>query len=101
MANLDGERVEFSAREIPEDVFLYLAGMECGNPAQLKPADVAAAQLKIWGVYRGGTTEATIREAHRLTPTQFRRLARRKLRGELIVQDNGQLSWNEKRGGKD
>jgi hypothetical protein len=92
--NLDGERVSFSSAEISQETFLYVVGMDCANPKELDSAKIAAAILKIWGVYRGGMNADSIRKRHCLSTKQFDRLVQKKFAGmTLTVNDDGSLTW--------
>lgn len=95
VANLEGERVTFSAGEISGDLFQYLFGAPGATMEGVQPASAVVALLKMWGIYRGGVGEDAVRKHHALSADMFGRLAKRNFkRIKLTVAEDGQLKWS-------
>lgn len=92
--NLDNQKVTFQSSEISEEAFMYFCGLTCFEPVKVSKAEKAITILKIWGLYRGGTDEKSIRKLHFLDEAQFDQLIARQYLGlKIVIEDDNTIQW--------
>lgn len=90
-----GKNKTYSTAEISEDIFYYIFGYEDYDANELDDVQVVVSLLKIWGIYKKGSTISSIRRNHNLTVEQYTKLYSREwLNLTIIIGDDEEISWD-------
>lgn len=93
--NLDGKLVTFSTEEISQAKFSFFFGLPCANDEKIEEVQKVITILKIWGIYRGGLNEESVKKFHFLSTDDYKRLSMRKYYGgKICIEDDDTISWN-------
>lgn len=93
--DLDGTLRKYSTAEISENTFYFLFGSDFYEPTQSTPEERVIAYLTIWGIYRGGQSEAEIKRRHDLNTAGFGKIAAKDVYNlEITIEDNDKITWN-------
>lgn len=97
--DLGGTPVLFTMPAISEDAFYYVFGMDEMQAQNLSDLEKATAILKVWGLYRGGSSVEELKRRHYLNDSDFDQLIRRQVNGlEIFLEDDGSIQWIFPRG---
>ena len=93
----EGDRKKFTTNEIPQNVALWLFGMDCCfDPTLSEKYELVSAMLKVWGVFKGGDNKDTIMDFHEMEPYVFEAIAERQWTEITITlnEENQILHWD-------
>ena len=96
--NLFAQKKSFSVGEIPEPIFAYLFGYEAKEDlayGKYPDTDIVVANLKIWGIYKGGVLHKDVMKRHNLDMKQFDMLANHTWNRIILeIYEKGNYHWD-------
>jgi hypothetical protein len=93
--DLDGKPRRYSSSEISENTFYFLFGSDFFESSKSTTEEKVISYLTIWGIYRGGQSEAEIRRLHDLNSAGYGKIAAKDVNNLIItIEDNDKITWN-------